>query len=100
MEIKFHSRPTQINRILPIVVNEDYLLKDTYIPLKGDFYVRFVVVGSTSFVGLVKTDDPMNICAIAPEWTIHDVYNKMDLIHYIIGYLNIPLRDIESIYNG
>jgi hypothetical protein len=69
-------------------------------PLKGDFYVRFVVVGSTSFVGLVKTDDPMNVCAIAPEYTIHDVYNKMDLIHYITGYLNIPLRDIESIYNG
>lgn len=100
MEIKFHSRPTQINRKNPVVVTDEYLLKVYMYPLKGDFYVRFVVVGSTSFVGLVKTDDPMNVCAIAPEHTIHDVYNKMDLIHYIIGYLNIPLRDIESIYNG
>nr|DAD73364.1 MAG TPA: hypothetical protein [Siphoviridae sp. ctKm44]DAE09885.1 MAG TPA: hypothetical protein [Siphoviridae sp. ctJdE31] len=100
MEIKFHTKPTQINRKNPIVIKQDYLLKVYMYPLKGDFYVRFAVVGSTAFAGLVKTDDPTNISAIMPERTIHDIYTKMDLTHYIIGYLNIPLRDIESIYNG
>ena len=100
MEIKFHTRPTQINRQNPICIKHDYLLKVYMYPLKGDFYVKFAVVGGTAFAGLVKTDDPNNISAIMPERTIHDIYTKMDLIHYIIGYLNIPLRDIESIYNG
>lgn len=100
MEIKFHTKPTQINRKNPICIKHDYLLKVYMYPLKGDFYVKFAVVGGVAFAGLVKTDDPNNISAIMPEWTIHDIYTKMDLIHYIIGYLNIPLRHIESIYNG
>lgn len=99
MEIKFHHRPTQINRQNPIVVKKDYLLKVYMYPLKGDFYVRFVVVGGTSFAGLVKTDDPMNISTIMPEWTIHDIHSKQELINYITGYRNIRLIDIDSIYN-
>lgn len=99
MEIKFHHRPTQINRQNPIVVQKDYLLKVYMYPLKSDFYVRFVVAGGTSFTGLVKTDDPMNISAIMPEWTIHDMHSKRELINYITGYRNIRLSEIDSIYN-
>lgn len=99
MEIKFHHRPTQINRQNPIVVKKDYLLKVYMYPLKGNFYVRFAVVGGTAFAGLVKTDDPMNISAIMPEWTIYDIHSKQELINYIMGYRNIRLSDIDSIYN-
>lgn len=99
MEIKFHTRPTQINRQNPIVVKKDYLLKVYMYPLKGDFYVRLAVVGGTAFAGLVKTDDPMNISAIMPEWTIYDIHTKQELINYITGYRNIRLSDIDSIYN-
>lgn len=99
MEIKFHHRPTQINRQNPIVVKKDYLLKVYMYPLKDDFYVRFVVAGGTSFAGLVKTDDPMNISAIMPEWTIYDIHSKRELINYITGYRNIRLSEIDSIYN-
>lgn len=99
MEIKFHHRPTQINRQNPIVVKKDYLLKVYMYPLKDDFYVKFVVAGGTAFAGLVKTDDPMNISAIMPDSTIHDIYNKKDLINLVTGYRNIWLSDVESIYN-
>lgn len=99
MEIKFHTRPTQINRQNPICIKHDYLLKVYMYPLKGDFYVKFAVVGGTAFAGLVRTDDPMNISAIMPEWTIHDIHSKQELINYITGYRNIRLSDIDSIYN-
>lgn len=99
MEIKFHTRPTQINRRNPICIKHDYLLKVYMYPLKGDFYVKFAVVGGTAFAGLVRTDDPMNISAIMPEWTIHDIHSKQELINYITGYRNIRLSDIDSIYN-
>lgn len=99
MEIKFHTRPTQINRQNPICIKHDYLLKVYMYPLKGDFYVKFAVVGGTAFAGLVRTDDPMNISAIMPEWTIYDIHSKQELINYITGYRNIWLTDIESIYN-
>lgn len=99
MEIKFHHRPTQINRQNPICIKHDYLLKVYMYPLKGDFYVKFAVVGGTSFAGLVRTDDPMNISAIMPEWTIQDIHSKQELINYITGYRNIRLSDIDSIYN-
>lgn len=99
MEIKFHTRPTQINRQNPICIKYDYLLKVYMYPLKGDFYVKFAVVGGTAFAGLVRTDDPMNISAIMPEWTIHDIHSKQELINYITGYRNIRLSDIDSIYN-
>lgn len=99
MEIKFHTRPTQINRQNPICIKHDYLLKVYMYPLKGDFYVKFAVVGGTAFAGLVRTDDPMNISTIMPEWTIHDIHSKQELINYITGYRNIRLSDIDSIYN-
>lgn len=100
MEIKFHTKPTQINRQNPIVVKKDYLLKVYMYPLKGDFYVKFAVVGGTAFAGLVKTDDPMNIATIMPDATMHDIHRKKDLINLVTGYRNIWLSDIESIYNS
>lgn len=100
MEIKFHAKPTQINRQNPIAVKDAGLSKIYAYPIKGDFYVKFVVAGGVSFAGLAKTDKiptPYNL-DVSPN-TVHDIHKKMDLVHYVIGYRNIPLSDIESIYN-
>ena len=99
MKIKFHTRPTQINRKNPIVIMRKGFLKVYMYPLKGDFYVKFVISGGTSFVSLVKTDDPMNVYTVMPDWTIFDIHSKNELINYVSGYSNMLLSDIESIYN-
>ena len=100
MEIKFHTRPTQINRQNPIAVKDAGLSKIYAYPIKGDFYVKFVVAGGVSFAGLAKTDQipsPYNL-NVSPI-TVYDIHTKMDLVHYVMGYRSISLRDIETIYN-
>lgn len=100
MEIKFHTRPTQINRQNPIAVKDAGLSKIYAYPIKGNFYVKFVVAGGVSFAGLAKTDEiptPYNL-DVSPN-TVHDIHTKMDLVHYVMGYRNIPIQDIDSIYN-
>ena len=99
MEIKFHHRPTQINRKNPIVVKNEGFLHVYNYRLKGDFYVRFAVVGGTSFAGLVKTDDPTNISAIMCEHTMCDIYSKKDLVNYVTDYGNMDLLHLELLYN-
>ena len=100
MEIKFHTRPTQINRQNPIVVKDAGLSRIYAYPIKGDFYVKLVVAGGVSFAGLAKTDQfptPYNL-DVSPN-TVHDIHTKMDLVDYVVGYRNTPLHDIETIYN-
>lgn len=100
MEIKFHTRPTQINRQNPIAVKDAGLSKIYAYPIKGDFYVKFVVAGGVAFAGLAKTDQipsPYNL-NVSPI-TVYDIHTKMDLVHYVMGYRSISLSDIESIYN-
>lgn len=100
MEIKFHAKPTQINRQNPIAVKDAGLSKIYAYPIKGDFYVKFVVAGGVSFAGLAKTDEiptPYNL-NVSPI-TVYDIHTKMDLVHYVMGYRSISLSDIESIYN-
>lgn len=100
MEIKFHTRPTQINRRNPIVVKEAGLSRIYVYPIKGDFYVKLVVAGGVSFAGLAKTDEiptPYNL-DVSPN-TVHDIHTKMDLVDYVVGYRNTPIHDIETIYN-
>lgn len=100
MEIKFHTRPTQINRQNPIFVKDAGLSKIYAYPIKGDFYVKFVVAGGVAFAGLAKTDQipsPYNL-NVSPI-TVYDIHTKMDLVHYVMGYKTISLSDIESIYN-
>ena len=100
MEIKFHTRPTQINRQNPIAVKDAGLSKIYAYPIKGDFYVKFVVAGGVAFAGLAKTDQipsPYNL-NVSPI-TVYDIHTKMDLVHYVMGYRSISLSDIETIYN-
>lgn len=100
MEIKFHTRPTQINRQNPIIAKDGGLSKVYAYPIKGDFYVKFVVAGGVAFAGLAKTNQNPNAynLNVSPN-TVHDIHTKMDLVHYVMGYRNIPVRDIEAIYN-
>lgn len=99
MEIKFHTRPTQVNRQNPIVVKYTGLSNIYMYPIKGDFYIRFATVGGTSIAGLVKTDDPMNLDVRAGDYTVFDIHSKKDLVDYVISYRKLPIEEIERVYN-
>lgn len=99
MEIKFHTRPTQINRQNPIVVKHTGLSNIYMYPLKGDFYIRFSTVGGTSIAGLVKTDDPMKLEVRAGDYTVFDIHSKKDLVEYVTSYRKLPIEEIERVYN-
>lgn len=99
MEIKFHTRPTQIDRKNPIVVRKSGLAGVYMYHLKGDFYARFCTAGSTSMIGLVKTDDPMDLSVRFGDYTTQDVNSKNDLIDYVKSYRNTPIERIEHVYN-
>ena len=44
MEIKFHTRPTQINRQNPIFVKDTDSIKVYAYPLKGIFYAKLAIL--------------------------------------------------------
>lgn len=100
MEIKFHTRPTQINRQNPIVVKDGGLSKVYAYPIKGDFYVKFVIAGGVAFAGLVKTNQIPNAYNLdVLTHTVYDIHTKNDLVNYVVGYRNTPINIIESICN-
>lgn len=99
MEIKFHTRPTQINRQNPIVVKYTGLSNIYMYHLKEDFYIRFVTVGGTSIAGLVKTEDPNNIIDMMHEYTICDIHSKKELVNYVTDYSNMSSCHLEALYN-
>lgn len=99
MEIKFHTRPTQINRKNPIVVKDAGVSKIYAYPLKGDFYIRFAVVGSTSIAGLAKSEDPTNLNVRMGDYTIFDIHSKKDLVEYVTSYRKLSIEELDRVYN-
>lgn len=99
MEIKFHTKPTQINRNNPIVVVRKGFMHVYAYHLRDDFYVKFAIVGGTSFAGLIKTDDPKSIYTIIADNTIIDIHNKNQLVEFVTSYSKLSTTVLNDVYN-
>ena len=67
--------------------------------LRDDFYVKFAIVGGTSFAGLIKTDDPKSIYTIIADNTIIDIHNKNQLVEFVTSYSKLSITVLNDVYN-
>lgn len=100
MEIKFHTRPTQINRQNPIAVKDAGLSKIYAYPIKGDFYVKFVVIGSVAKAFLAEckgalTAGDLNVAT----HTAFDIHTKNNLVEFVTSYSKLSATVLSNIYN-
>lgn len=100
MEIKFHTKPTQINRQNPIFVKDTDSIKVYAYPLKGDFYAKFVVIGSVAKAFLAEckgalTTGDLNVAT----HTAFDIHTKNNLVEFVTSYSKLSATVLSNIYN-
>lgn len=100
MEIKFHTRPTQINRKNPIFVKDTDSIKVYAYPLKGDFYAKFVVIGSVAkaFLAECKGELTTGDLNVATN-TAYDIHTKNNLVEFVTSYSKLSTNVLNDIYN-
>ena len=95
-EVKFHNKPTQIDRQNPIKVLEvgGVIYWLYYLPKNG-YYVLFKVANSVSTASLACFDenDGFNTLSISET----EIYTRQDLVNYFNSWNNLTKFDIVKI---
>lgn len=94
-EVKFHTKPTQINRKNPLKVKECFGIKSWLYPLSNGYFVLFSVVDSKSSAGLVYVED--HFVTDYLQGTVTDIYTRQDLVDYVKTWDKMTVFDIVQL---
>ena len=94
-EVKFHTKPTQINRQDPLPVFDNFGVKAWLYPLSNGYFVLFRVVNGVSNAGVVYVEDHYVIDFL--QETVTDIHTRQDLVDYVKTWDKMTVFDIVQI---
>lgn len=95
-EVKFHTKPTQINRQNPIKVLEvgGVICWLYYLPKNG-YYVLFKVTNGVSTASLAGFDENNEFNTLSNSET--EIYTRKDLVNYFNSWNNLTISNFVKI---
>ena len=95
-EVKFHTKPTQINRQNPIkVLDVGGIICWLYYLPKNGYYVLFKVANSVSTASLAGFDENDDFNTLSNSET--EIHTRTDLVNYFNSWNDLTKFDIVKI---
>ena len=97
-EVKFHTKPTQVNRKNPILIVDRLPVVQTWMyELDNGYFVLFAVYdGHRSEANLAAFDDNGHVYYL--DFTKIDIHTRQDLVEFVKNYNKMTTLDIFKMY--
>ena len=95
-EVKFHTKPTQINREDPIKIIDNGFYKAWVYPLSNGYCVGFEVMSN----GMSRASSIQLLSADTIEWLYHttmDIHTRQDLVNFVKEWDKMTVFDIVDL---
>lgn len=93
-EVKFHTKPTQVNRKNPILIYEYTTIAKIWVyPLDNGYIALFIVYSDTRATAVLGYSDE-NDYVHNLDFTKIDIHTRQDLVDFVKNYNKMTVFDI------
>lgn len=98
-EVKFHTKPTQVNRKNPILVIDCYpIVRRWMYELDNGYFILFSVFDNTRSEAVVSATPENSGEVYYLDYTMVDIHTKQDLVDFVKTYNKMTVFDIVNLH--
>lgn len=98
-EVKFHKKPTQVNRKNPILVIDCYpIVRRWMYELDNGYFILFSVFDNTRSEAVVSASPENSGEVYYLDYTMVDIHTKQDLVDFVKTYNKMTVFDIVNLH--
>lgn len=98
-EVKFHTKPTQVNRKNPILVIDCYpIVRRWMYELDNGYFILFSVFDNTRSEAVVSASPEFSGEVYYLDYTMVDIHTKQDLVDFVKTYNKMTVFDIVNLH--
>lgn len=97
-KVKFHTKPTQVNRKNPVLVIDCYLVVRRWMyELDNGYFILFSVYNNTRSEAVVAACPENSGEVYHLDYTIVDIHTKKDLVYFVTDYNKYSVLDMRKL---
>jgi hypothetical protein len=98
-KVKFHTKPTQVNRKNPILVIDCYpIVRRWMYELDNGYFILFSVFDNTRSEAVVSASPEFSGEVYYLDYTMVDIHTKQDLVDFVKTYNKMTVFDIVNFH--